>query len=663
MKGTATIADTTDLVLAFSPLFQTTEPHLAIAHLAAHMSARGVRVETRDLSVEFFQKIRDPASQQFIRTLLIEKDRRFQKTSPFDDYDYIKTHIALAALESLRTDGTGPPRLDEWNAFCRKVFAVQAAFGFDTVVQNDFHEFLDDLYTYNGVEGLPRDTRLGALRRSTIAETVTSERLVDWEANLFLRVYERFFLDSLLAPRPLAIGLSIATNEQIIQALSLGHLIKERAPGVHVVAGGSYIRYLRDSEISQLLDLGSFDSIAFGRGEAPLAALIDALPNGLEQEAIQGLILRAGFRGQNPALPASKEMAHVRSSLQVPADYGLLRGVLSDTSALGVLASEGCYWGKCRYCNYTGIRGAYDRPQLKPPDILVGELVQLRRDRDVRQFNLIGESISPAYACRISDLLLEQRADVELSIWARGESSFDADLCRKMYRSGFRYVTLGVESLCDRILQLLSKGTTVATNLAALRNMAAAGLKVQVNIILGLPTETPAEALETYTKLQQEMARTAVHSLVTFPFSVQCGSRIYQDPSQFGIELKPCSDAAFRPKNIFVPFSYVQGTTFKDVYTWAVRYQGPPAILRAPKVQPVYTLPPHVGHSCLSFIRRGNEIVREPSYVLVNFESGVAKVVSPSLGYAITATQRSGLPSIAPPGKELLELHSAGIIS
>jgi anaerobic magnesium-protoporphyrin IX monomethyl ester cyclase len=66
-----------------------------------------------------------------------------------------------------------------------------------------------------------------------------------------------------------------------------------------------------------------------------------------------------------------------------------------------------------------------------------------------------------------------------------------------MAETGLRGYFIGFESGSDRVLRFIRKGTTRAQNLAAARICKRYGIAIWANYMLGLPTETKAEVLET----------------------------------------------------------------------------------------------------------------------------------------------------------------------
>jgi len=76
-------------------------------------------------------------------------------------------------------------------------------------------------------------------------------------------------------------------------------------------------------------------------------------------------------------------------------------------------------------------------------------------------------------------------------------------MVEQMADAGLRGYFIGFESGSDRVLRFLRKGTTREINLQAAKVCKKYGIKIWANYMLGLPTETREEVLETLSMLQE----------------------------------------------------------------------------------------------------------------------------------------------------------------
>ncbi|MFA6610251.1 MAG: radical SAM protein, partial [Candidatus Omnitrophota bacterium] len=77
------------------------------------------------------------------------------------------------------------------------------------------------------------------------------------------------------------------------------------------------------------------------------------------------------------------------------------------------------------------------------------------------------------------------------------------DMVKLMARTGLVMFLIGFESGNQRILNLLRKGTTVAQNYRAAKICGKYGIRVWANYMLGIPTETKEEALDTLKMIER----------------------------------------------------------------------------------------------------------------------------------------------------------------
>jgi hypothetical protein len=103
-----------------------------------------------------------------------------------------------------------------------------------------------------------------------------------------------------------------------------------------------------------------------------------------------------------------------------------------------------------------------------------------------------------------------------------------------MARSGCKYILWGVESGCQRVLDLIDKGTNVEGISLVLKNAYEAGIANHLYIICGFPTETAEEFIQTLRFLDDN--RDHIHTVLAGLFSLEAGSKVFADQKRFGIE-------------------------------------------------------------------------------------------------------------------------------
>jgi anaerobic magnesium-protoporphyrin IX monomethyl ester cyclase len=362
---------------------------------------------------------------------------------------------------------------------------------------------------------------------------------VDERENPFIELLAEAYRDGVAAAGvPDWAGISIAYYEQLIPGLTLARCIKESTPGTHVTVGGSLISALHGKPIPpQFFDL--FDSAVFFEGEEPVLRLVTALDHGDDLDAVPS----ACFRRQGAVVyTASQGGVTDVGSLPTPS-FGALSGVhyMSPSPILPVAASRGCYWQKCTFCTRRHFQPTY-RP--RDPQRIVDDLGQLAEAHHARHFSFVDECIPPAVMQKLAREIAARGLPLQWSCYVRFDRAFlDRDFCRRLAAGGLRMLYFGMESACQRILDLMGKGTPRTLFGDVLRNTTEAGIMNMILYFVGFPTETQDEALESMNFLLEHQEH--VTYAVAGHFLLEEHSPIYQAPDRFGItRISPLSENA-----------------------------------------------------------------------------------------------------------------------
>jgi anaerobic magnesium-protoporphyrin IX monomethyl ester cyclase len=170
-----------------------------------------------------------------------------------------------------------------------------------------------------------------------------------------------------------------------------------------------------------------------------------------------------------------------------------------------IIAGRGCKYN-CSFCQPAERCLFGHGVRRRSPANIVAELEVLR---DKYRFNslmfhddtLTGDQDWVVEFCRLyrqrgftQPFFCQSRADIIV----RHE-----DMVALMAEAGCKGYFVGFESGSDRVLKFIRKGTTREINLQAARICRKYGIKIWANYMLGLPTETKEEVMETISMLQQ----------------------------------------------------------------------------------------------------------------------------------------------------------------
>jgi len=297
-------------------------------------------------------------------------------------------------------------------------------------------------------------------------------------------------------PQVVAVTIMSVDYNPAIQALEI---VREIDPSIVTMVGGAHVSI----QPQEMVDSPLVDHVFLGEAEETFVQALDALERG---EAVPRLLpgshpdldglpfadrdlfldewRRQGFATDSPEAPFAEEL---------PGPF------------VTVIAGRGCIYN-CSYCQ-PAERWVFGRKvRRRSVSNIMAELEMLR---DAYQFNSLMFH---------DDCLTEDRDWVEAFCRAYSDAGFtqpffcqsradiivkNEDMVALMAETGLRGYFIGFESGSDRVLRFIRKGTTRAQNLEAARICKRYGIAIWANYMLGLPTETKAEVLETVSMLKR----------------------------------------------------------------------------------------------------------------------------------------------------------------
>ena len=132
--------------------------------------------------------------------------------------------------------------------------------------------------------------------------------------------------------------------------------------------------------------------------------------------------------------------------------------------ALPVYVTRGCYWGKCTFCDYVKLyTPGQPRVLARDAEKVVEDVKLLQSKHRVFRVRLITEAIPPKWCREFSRAIIANRVRASFWTYLKNEPKevLTQELFELMKRAGIDDVTCGVESISDRVLAVIVKGTTV----------------------------------------------------------------------------------------------------------------------------------------------------------------------------------------------------------
>jgi len=401
-----------------------------------------------------------------------------------------------------------------------------------------------------------------------LSSKILEPYLKDEKENTFLQFYLKeksinFFRDNKID----FLGISVLAPSQAIAALTLGNLVKENCPDIHVNIGGQWPTLYREAIARQKNLFRYFDSMIVFEGEIPLWRLVKALMSkknycSLPNVICPGTKLRGQpffFEGENmDALPCPDFAG-------LPLDqYDKSR---NGQANLTYEMSRGCYWSKCTYC--VDLPLPKPRYRRKSTQLIIRDIKELQKKHNARNLIMGDPSVSPLQLLEVSRAIIKNKIKINWWCFARLDPGFNKEVFQAAARAGLNKINFGFESASEKVCNRLDKGNVTARSMRVIKDCTAAGIMVSLQTMMGLPGETMDEVLKTIDFLLENKRNIAEAGFNAYYLTPE--NFIYRAPQKYGIKFKKNTDMPFRS---FIPFENKQGMSqFETLQLWKV-YEG-----------------------------------------------------------------------------------------
>jgi hypothetical protein len=199
---------------------------------------------------------------------------------------------------------------------------------------------------------------------------------------------------------------------------------------------------------------------------------------------------------------------------------------------LPYLATRGCYWGRCEFCDHgEGYTAGY---RTKKDWQIIEELTFLKKKYQARHFHFTDESYPPALFRKVTRKLVESKLNIAWTTHIRFEKSLlDDAVWQDAQDAGCKYLHMGYESGSERVLQLMDKATTTDIIQRSLELSSRHGVWNHVMGFFGFPGETYEDAKFSTQFLEDN--REHVHSIGFGTFDLSKHTPVAKNPEKFGI--------------------------------------------------------------------------------------------------------------------------------
>ncbi len=308
-------------------------------------------------------------------------------------------------------------------------------------------------------------------------------------------------------------------NEQV----SIVDRLRECYPKAKHIAGGPHA-----NEFTKEC-LKTFDSLVLGEGEVSIIQIIkDILTSKLDRvyEQKSAIDINIYPYPSRKYLPKSTVARKGMMTLKTKKGYDKLLGTT-------VLFSRGCPY-QCYFCAMPNYSYRKFSPGLRyrNPDLVQKEIEYLKRDYNMEGINLLDEIGIPLNKKKaISHLESIGKTNI---IW-RGQCRVDGitpELAKLSHESGCVALGLGVESVSQKVLDIINKKIKVDQAKKTIHLLKQNDIEVRVYMIVGLPGEPEDIVKQTWDFIKETSPDLVILSL----FTIRPGTEVYSNPKKFGIK-------------------------------------------------------------------------------------------------------------------------------
>jgi anaerobic magnesium-protoporphyrin IX monomethyl ester cyclase len=518
-------------MLLFPPEWVPTAPYLALPSLTAVLREGGHEVIQKDVNIEMYDLffsdtfliwIMARMSMQ-LRTLETKEMSLGLTDREADQKELLISKSAADVLE-LADRAVRAKRIMRGEEFYDADKLEWALNTFREVMQ-----YISAAYYPASIVFYPMESNLGY--RPGVSKEVFA-CLDDEQVNIYRDVCRQLVLPAIGREMPDVVGVSIGTQMQLLAGLTFCRMIKEAFPNIHITVGGNIITRLQEEfPTHERFFTDVLDTAIMYEGEHALLWLLEALAGERELSSVPNLIYRT-----EQGLQVNKEIyTEKTTALPLPDFDGFpLDSYFVPVRILPYLATRGCYWGRCTFCDHG--QGYFDQYRGMPAHQVVQQVKALKDKYQAEHFLFADESYPPALFKKVIQLLVEQNVGIKWTTLIRFEETLsDPEIWKTAAKSGCCTLYYGMESANERVLNLMDKHVKKSVIEHNLSEAAKAGIWNHVMAFYGFPGEMREEAEETRQFLLDNKEN--INSVELFYFVAYRHTPMVRNPEKFGITI------------------------------------------------------------------------------------------------------------------------------
>lgn len=325
-----------------------------------------------------------------------------------------------------------------------------------------------------------------------------------------------------------AVGISV-DNDSYHESAQIAHTIKTIDPKLPIVIGGPHCTLYPEQALK---NIPAADISVCGDGEKAIKDIIHALEGKKPLADISGIHYR---EKQNIHAGKPPQLIENLDEIPFPArhlvdhyDYGKFGKTHLFTPQLtSMVTTRGCPF-RCRYCIRHII--SYKSYRQRSAENVIKEFEEINASYGSVMIADDTFLADKKRAHQILDGLIKMGSSIDILIGGARVDSADKDLYMKMKKAGVKYISYGIESGNQDVLNFYNKGVTIEQIRHAVQLSHKMGFFINGTFIFGAPFETT-----THFKRTINLACSLPFDIVAFyPLSYRHGSDLWLDAVQKG---------------------------------------------------------------------------------------------------------------------------------
>ncbi len=455
-------------LLIFPPQINPIHPHLAIPLLKGYLEGEGITVEIIDANVMAYDQLLTKKYLQLCKHRL----KKMKKRNKAQKLALIMSDYLVDNIENSKKQIRNRAVLLDLQNYTKHARMIKYALH---LISSAFPGETLSLTQYKPKYGTNNPKKM---LKNLNEESIFSK-------------FNESIIKQILKTKPTLVGFSIVLIDQLVPAFDLAKKIKEKHKNIKIVFGGTTITRLAKDILKNELYFKYVDFYIEKEGEIPLQKLINTIKNNSSLEEVPGLL----WHDKKITRNGSVDKQILLKDLPTPNFDGYpLNLYLSPEKVLPTIFSRNCYWNKCTFCDICeGYNKLY---RIKGIKKTIEELCYFKKEYGVNYFRFVDEAIHPSYLKQLADKLINKKVNWETA--CRLEKDFkDKDFCNLLNKAGCQFLSFGLESGSQKIIDLMNKGYKISDVKKILSSTTKAGIANHIYLMTDFPGETNVDFKKT----------------------------------------------------------------------------------------------------------------------------------------------------------------------